>query len=68
MQWRRLWWWASVHLACVRGACQPNRDLHAHVCASYLSHVQVDLARTFTGYDLDLCLCDVDTVWINGES
>jgi hypothetical protein len=26
---------------------------------------KVDLARTFTGYDLDLCLCDVDTVWIN---
>ena len=27
---------------------------------------QVDLARTFTGYGLDLCLCDVDTVWIIG--
>ncbi|KAI3429380.1 hypothetical protein D9Q98_005475 [Chlorella vulgaris] len=26
---------------------------------------KVDLARTFTGYGLDLCLCDVDTVWIN---
>ena len=27
---------------------------------------QVYLARTFTDYGLDLCLCDVDTVWING--
>lgn len=33
----------------------------------FLLPSQVDLARTFTGYDLDLCLCDVDTVWINGE-
>lgn len=30
------------------------------------SHMQVDLARTFNEYGLDLCLCDVDTVWING--
>lgn len=29
--------------------------------------LQVDLARTFTGFGLNLCLCDVDTVWINGE-
>lgn len=28
---------------------------------------QVDLARTFTDFGLDLCLCDVDTVWINGK-
>ncbi|PSC68170.1 glycosyltransferase family 77 [Micractinium conductrix] len=26
---------------------------------------KVDLARTFTDFGLDLCLCDVDTVWIN---
>lgn len=26
---------------------------------------KVELARTFTSYGLDLCLCDVDTVWIN---
>lgn len=26
---------------------------------------KVDLARTFNEYGLDLCLCDVDTVWIN---
>ena len=39
-----------------------------HTCGAILppSARQVDLARTFTGYGLDLCLCDVDTVWING--
>lgn len=28
---------------------------------------KVDLAATFTSFGLDLCLCDVDTVWINGK-
>eukprot|EP00887_Chlorella_sp_A99_P003129 scaffold9.g3129.t1 len=28
---------------------------------------KVDLARTFSQYGLDLCLCDVDTVWINAD-
>ena len=28
---------------------------------------KVDLAAAFTSYGLDLCLCDVDTVWINGK-
>lgn len=26
---------------------------------------KIDLAATFTSFGLDLCLCDVDTVWIN---
>lgn len=29
---------------------------------------KVDLAAAFTSYGLDLCLCDVDTVWINGKN
>jgi hypothetical protein len=29
---------------------------------------KVELARLFTSYVLDLCLCVVDTVWITGES
>ena len=28
---------------------------------------KVELARAFLGFGLDLCLCDVDTVWISGE-
>jgi hypothetical protein len=28
---------------------------------------KVDLAAMFTSFGLDLCLCDVDTVWINGK-
>jgi hypothetical protein len=28
---------------------------------------KVELARLFTSYGLDLCLCDVDTVWIRGR-
>lgn len=26
----------------------------------------MELARVFTSFGLDLCLCDVDTVWITG--
>ena len=29
---------------------------------------KVDLAKAFASYGLDLCLCDVDTVWINGAA
>lgn len=28
---------------------------------------KVDLALAFLSYELDLCLCDVDTVWIKGK-
>jgi hypothetical protein len=66
------WGWlggrAPKPVRCMRDRVRPLSTAHlwCNLPADLLAAWQVDLARTFTGYGLDLCLCDVDTVWING--